>query len=383
MIDVEPGSVEEAAQALADATRRRARVAFRGGGTKRGWGNPGAPVDVALSTRRLDGPIEHNPGDLTAVLGAGVPLARARAALAREGQELPLDPPLGRDEGATVGGVVATGDSGPLRHRYGAPRDLLLGMTVALSDGTVARSGGRVIKNVAGYDLPKLFAGSFGTLGLIAEVVVRLRPLPARTASAVGTTDDPALVQAGALALAGARLEPESLDVFWRAGAGGVAARVGGAAPGPQAEAAVRVLRRAGIEARVEAEDDALWSAQREGQRAAGGAVVKVSGLPTRLAALLGAAASWGAEVVGMAALGVTWVRLPPADDADLVAAVDDLRARLGASACALADAPEAVRSKAGAWPEPAPAELALMRRGKARFDPGGTCNAGVFVGGI
>ena len=99
---------------------------------------------------------------------------------------LALDPPLGDERRATIGGVMATADSGPLRHRYGGIRDLVVGVTVALSDGTLAKSGGKVIKNVAGYDLAKLFAGSYGTLGLIVRVAVRLHPLPPRTATAIG-----------------------------------------------------------------------------------------------------------------------------------------------------------------------------------------------------
>src|SRR5205823_9314568 len=133
---------------------------------------------------------------------------------------------------ATVGGVVAAADSGPLRHRYGGVRDLVVGITVALSDGTLARAGGKVIKNVAGYDLAKLFAGSFGTLGLIVEVAVRLHPRPARTVTAVGRGNDAAALAAGASAVAHAPLEPESLDVAWEGGAGAVLVRFGGADPG-------------------------------------------------------------------------------------------------------------------------------------------------------
>src|SRR5206468_1900573 len=149
-------------------------VRVRGGGTKLGWGPPAAP-DVELYTSALDEVVEHNAGDLTAVLQAGVPLAIAQDRFGQEGQELALDPPLAA--GATIGGVVAAGDSGPLRHRFGAARDLVLGVRVALADGTVARAGGKVIKNVAGYDLAKLFAGSFGTLGAIVELAVRLHPI--------------------------------------------------------------------------------------------------------------------------------------------------------------------------------------------------------------
>ena len=113
--------------------------------------------------------LEHNEGDLTAVLQAGVPLAEAQAAFADKGQMFAVDPPLGAGDAATIGGVMATADSGPLRHRYGGVRDLVLGITVALSDGTLAKAGSKVIKNVAGYDLGKLFTGSYGTLGLIVS----------------------------------------------------------------------------------------------------------------------------------------------------------------------------------------------------------------------
>src|SRR5258708_167161 len=169
-----PETFEEAAGMLAAAAGEGLTVRPQGGGTKLGWGRVAPPPDIELHTTRLDRILEHNAGDLTAVLEAGVPLARAQERFAQAGQMLAVDPPLGGRDGddatpgsATVGGVVATGDSGPLRHRYGAPRDLILGMTVALADGTIARSGGKVIKNVAGYDVGKLFAGSFGTLGTI------------------------------------------------------------------------------------------------------------------------------------------------------------------------------------------------------------------------
>ena len=129
-------------------------------------------------------------------------LADAQATFAKAGQMLALDPP---DGGATVGGVVATADTGPLRARYGGPRDLVVGMRVALSDGTLAKSGGKVIKNVAGYDVAKLFTGSFGTLGAIVEVSVRLHPLPPETATATGASSDPDQLASGAAALAQSR----------------------------------------------------------------------------------------------------------------------------------------------------------------------------------
>ncbi|HZE05608.1 MAG TPA: FAD-binding oxidoreductase, partial [Solirubrobacteraceae bacterium] len=145
-----PQTFEEAAQSLAAATAAGQSVRIAGAGTKLGWGAAGAETDCELRTSGLDRVVEHNAGDMTATLEAGVPLAVAQRTFAAAGQMLALDPPLTIDgAGApTIGGVVATGDSGPLRHRYGAPRDLVVGVTVALSDGTIAHSGGKVIKNV-------------------------------------------------------------------------------------------------------------------------------------------------------------------------------------------------------------------------------------------
>lgn len=212
------------------------RVRIRGGGTKASWGTPTEPPEVEVATERLDRLLEHNEGDLTAVFEAGLPLARAQEALADAGQMVALDPPYslpGEGDGATIGGVVATGDSGPLRHRYGAPRDLILGITVALSDGTVARAGGKVIKNVAGYDLGKLFTGSFGTLGLIVEVVMRLHPRPAQTVTAVGVSDNADALGDAALTVAHSPFGPECLDVSWGGGQGELMARFVGRLPGP------------------------------------------------------------------------------------------------------------------------------------------------------
>src|ERR687896_1772422 len=269
-----------------------------GGRTKLEWGPPGPPTDVAISTARLDEVVEHNRGDLTAVMQAGVPLQRAQELFAEAGQMLALDPATG-DGSATIGGVVATADQGPLRHRYGAVRDLLLGMTVVLADGTSSRSGGVVIKNVAGYDLAKLFAGSYGTLGLIARIAVRLHPAPATTATVAGTSDDPDRLAAAAGALARLPLEADCLDVAWEDGAGRVLVRFGGAAAEQQAQAARRRLDGL-ADVAIVAPDDDLWAHRRAAQR--GELVVKVSGRPTDLARVLRAAQAAGATVASRAA---------------------------------------------------------------------------------
>ena len=215
-----------------------------GGGTKLAWGGGGPQGAVDLETGSLDRIAEHNVGDFTAVLDAGVPLADAQAAFNAEGQMLALDPPLGASDGATVGGLVATGDSGPLRHRYGGVRDLIVGITVVLSDGTVAKAGGKVIKNVAGYDLSKLFTGSYGTLGLIASVSLRLHPLAGENATAVRLRAPTARASpTPSRELAAHPLEADCLDVAWD---GGVRPRAGplrrrrGRAPGRETSSACR-----------------------------------------------------------------------------------------------------------------------------------------------
>ncbi|HET8673088.1 MAG TPA: FAD-binding oxidoreductase [Thermoleophilaceae bacterium] len=366
-----PASRQEAAQLVAACGRDGRMLRVRGGGTKLGWGTPAPDPDVELSTAGLDRVVEHNEGDLTAILEAGVPLAKAQERFAAAGQMLALDPPLGDGERATIGGVVASGDSGPLRHRYGAPRDLVLGMTVALSDGTVAKSGSKVIKNVAGYDLAKLFAASFGTLGLILQVSVRLHPLPSETVTAVGRSDDPDTLARAAAELSHASLEKECVDVRWDGeGGGAVLARLGGATARAQADAALRVL---GIAGEIVADDDELWAHQRARQRSAERAVVRVSGLQSELARTIQMTRELGGSLVGRASLGISWITLDPGR-------VADLRRALAPQPCVVLDAPRDLRASLDVWDaEPSP----LAQRVKQRFDPAGIFAPGTFAGGI
>ena len=373
-----PDTFEAVAATLAAAGAEGRSVRICGAGTKVGWGFPTPQADLELHTTNLNRILEHNAGDLTAVLEAGVPLAQAQLRFASAGQMLALDPALGPDSAATVGGVIATGDCGPLRHRYGAPRDLVVGTTVALSDGTIARSGGKVIKNVAGYDLGKLFAGSFGTLGVILSVSVRLHPVPVATATALGSSADPEVVGAASRALAAAPLEFESLDVSWRAGRGAILARSGGAESTRRSARAAALMRGAGLEqVDVTSDDEELWERQRAGQRCQGRALVRVAARPSLLPAVLRAAEAGAGTLVGRAALGSSFVALDP----DAVAV---LRRRLPAGTRSLVlDAPAQTRSQLDPWGAPDGGALALMRSVKARFDPAGACNPGLFVGGI
>lgn len=228
--------------------------------------------DLVVSTRGLDRVLEHEAGDLTVVAEAGLRLSELNERLAAAGQRLALDPP----GDPTLGAVVAANASGPLRHRYGAPRDLLIGVTVVLSDGTVASSGGKVVKNVAGYDLGKLFCGSHGTLGVVARVGFRLHPLPA----AARTLVVPAGTAEEAQRLAGAVLRsplvPSALDALW---------------PGRLAilfEGRARTVETQIAEARAllggDEHDEGVWAESRLRQGAARG---RISFAPGRLAEVL------------------------------------------------------------------------------------------------
>jgi glycolate oxidase FAD binding subunit len=377
-----PQTAQDAAELLRACAAEGTAVRIAGAATKP-WGLPGADCGVRLATTALDAILEHNTGDLTAVLQAGVPLRALDELLAPAGQMLALDPPRGTGDAATLGGAIAAGDSGPLRHRYGAPRDLVLGVTVALSDGSLAQAGSKVIKNVAGYDLAKLFSGSFGTLGLITQVAVRLHPRPPAQATATGATDNPAHLQEAAIALASSSLEAQALDVRWEAGQGMVLARFAGVAAAQQADAAERLLAASGVQEAIVEDDEPLWSAQRAAQRSIDGAVVRVSGRPTQLHDVCVAADVAGATLVGRAALGLSWIALPAGAPGELVQAIARLRKVLHPSPCVVLDAPAYVRAHLDPWDQPETAALVLMRRVKARFDPTATCNPGVFAGGI
>jgi glycolate oxidase FAD binding subunit len=176
-LSVAPGTPEETARVLAAARIAGAAVAPWGGGTKQKIGTPPQRLDVVLRTYRLDAVIEWEPADLTAALQAGMTLGAAQELLAKEGQQIAVDAPV--PENATLGGLVATNTAGPRRWLAGGWRDLVVGMSMALTDGTVIKTGGQVVKNVQGYDLAKLFTGSLGTLGVITQVNLRLVPLPA------------------------------------------------------------------------------------------------------------------------------------------------------------------------------------------------------------
>jgi glycolate oxidase FAD binding subunit len=393
----EPGTVAEVAAVLRAASKAGLRVVVRGGGTKLGWGAPPAGVDLILSTTRFDRVLEHAAGDLVVRAQAGVRLSDLQQQLAQAGQILALDPP---EAGATLGGVVAAAASGPRRLRYGTPRDLLIGSTVVLPDGTVARSGGKVVKNVAGYDLGKLLAGSFGTLAVLVEVIFRLHPLPAARGMAVAEVATPDRAGSCVRALSASTLVPSAVELDWpdAAGPGTLSVLVEGVAPGVEAQttaaarllgehARARVLEPGEVDAATAALGALPWT---DGPSAPGALGVKVTcvpgALPDALTALWEVAGAHGldARVRAHAATGVLRAALRGGDAATQAAFVTDLRDRLtfGGAALVVQEAPAEVKRAVDVW-GPAGDALGLMRRVKRQFDPSGVLSPGRFVGGI
>jgi glycolate oxidase FAD binding subunit len=389
---VRPSGLAEARDAMADRAVGGRRLRIAGAGTKQDWGGR-VEAPLVVSTGGMDRLIAHNAGDMTAEVEAGMTLERLNQVLGEAGQWLALDPPAARGAApATIGGIVATGDAGPRRLRYGTPRDLVIGMTYVLADGTIGRSGGHVIKNVAGYDLAKLLTGSMGTLGLIASVVVRLHPRPAASRT-VRVAASAKQATAATLALMASPLEPSAVE--WDGGAGVLLIRLEGGADGVK-ERAGRVLALAsehGLEtsaARVlaGAAERAAWTALAGTVTGAEGeTVARAATLPDRLDAVAaaleraGEAAGVEASLTSSSALGLYTCRVRGGDaegHARLVRAWRDQVEALGGTV-RLRRRAAGVDGLVDAWGS-APSALALMRRVKLELDPGERCGPGRFA---
>jgi glycolate oxidase FAD binding subunit len=385
---VEPANEQELAAALNAANEAGLAVIPRGGGTKLAWGNPPRRADVVLSTARLSAILDHAWADLTVSVEAGCTIKQLREALAQHGQRLALDAVW--PNRATVGGVLSTNDSGVLRLRFGALRDLVIGVTLALPDGTLASSGGRVVKNVAGYDLPKLVTGALGTLGVITRAVFRLHPLPKELCTISCLARDASEAQRLALTIQDSKLAhsalqvrfvesmPPQVDVLFEATQAGLAAQVEQVkailAPNAVIDPGPMVWN-----ARQE-----LYTAGKDHTEAA--AVVKISALPVNCVAAI--------EVLGriaagrircnavMQATGIGCMHLEGTPDA-LRSVLASLRSELERDGgwLTIAHQPSGMAAL-DAWGEPGDA-LPLMRAVKQQFDPKGTLNLGRYVGGI
>jgi glycolate oxidase FAD binding subunit len=375
---LQPANVDEVAGALARASRAKLRVAVHGGGTKVGWGATPPPADVGISTRRLDAVVAHRYGDLTATVQAGATLAAVNRELMRHGQWIPLDPPS--PDRATIGGIVATNDAGPRRHRYGTPRDLIIGVDIVRIDGTAAKSGGIVVKNVAGYDLARLMTGSFGSLAVITSATFKLYPIaPASRTLVMDLAFDRleailSTVTASQLTPTAIELETNPLRLLVRFESIEAAAT-------EQARQAARIAESNGAATTIVAgaDETSLWEAHERRIWEGEGAVIKLTLLPTDLIATLAWLASTGEawEMIGRAGVGALLLRAD-GDAAAQARVLTGLRARFapGRGSAVLVRGSETLKGLVDVWGPPGDS-LPLMRAVKQRFDPDGLLNPG------
>lgn len=385
---IEPDTEEGLAAVLAWASSQGLAVIVRGGGTKLGWGPPPTRCDLILSTVQLNRVIAHRYGDLTATVEAGARLAEVNRELGAHGQWLALDPPWAAR--ATIGGIVATNDSGPRRHRYGAPRDLIIGVALARTDGRLAKAGGIVVKNVAGYDLGKLLAGSFGSLAVIVSATFKLAPVPPASGTLVADLASADVLGALLADLGASTLTPTAVELDYPPVRLLVRFETVAAAIDGQLDVASRLAATRGARVSVVGGDEehALWTAHADRPWHQPGAVIKLTLRPGDLGGALAWLTSVAArpvdhEVVGRAGLGVLLVRLG-GDVPAQAQLITELRARFPAgrgSAVLLRGNPE-LKRLIDVW-GPIGDGLPIMRAVKQQFDPTGTLNPGRGPGGI
>ncbi|HZL25584.1 MAG TPA: FAD-binding oxidoreductase [Acidobacteriaceae bacterium] len=381
ILTVSPASTDETAAVMRLCAERKLVVSPRGGDTKLNWGNPVTP-QVILDTRRLAGVREHSWQDLTATVGAGTTWEAMECNLAQHGQRVALDPLFAST--ATVGGIIAVNDSGALRMRYGSLRDLVIGMTIVLSDGTIARSGGKVVKNVAGYDLPKLLTGSFGTLGIITEVTFRLHPVQATSETWTVPSDDIHVLAELQRNLTTAAMSIESLQT--RTDEDGFALDVRFASLPEVLREHEQRLREVSGGLTTSPSTHDVWQTREHLFKRPGATILKITALPNKVGAILQGFKSLlqNSTVACVAdATGIITVALAAAPT-QIVAIIHDLRARLrgdGGMVVILRAAPD-IPGDIDRWGGSPPA-IAVMRAVKQQFDPERLLNPGKFVGGI
>jgi glycolate oxidase FAD binding subunit len=377
-----PGSAEELAECLAEAGARNRRITVCGNSTKDRMGGPISPSDVTISTRALKQVIEYNPRDLTISVGAGISYCELSGLLAEHRQMIPLDPPFSERDalsgGATIGGIVAANTSGPRRRLYGSARDMVIGMTFATLEGKLIRTGGMVVKNVAGLDMGKLMIGSFGTLAVITSLNFRLHPMPAGTRTFIQDFEQIGEVITARDEVLKSRLQPAAIDILKSEAKSDGAYRLAIQAGGSPAvlDRYSRELPRARV---VEgAAEEALWRNIREAtprflHEHASGAVVRVSCVLSDVGRVLDALPARSSARAGS---GVCYGYFEQAPDSNRAVHIP----ALGTSAVEFA--PQEFRESADLWPRPGN-DFAMMEKIKDMFDPQGLLNRGRLYGRI
>lgn len=402
-----PHTKEEVAQVIALANEHGLTLIARGGGSRLNLGGIPGRVDILLETHKLDRLIEHEAPDLTCHVEAGITLAALQAQLATKGQWVALDPPDA--EQATLGGILASNASGPKRLRYGTARDAVIGLRVVQASGEIARSGGNVVKNVAGYDLNKLYIGSLGTLGIIVEANLKLQPRPVGERTMLLSFPRAGDAMQAVEALLGSQLTPSAIELIDAGAAGdmndffGLNLPVEGYTLAIDYEGSPVAINRQMDETRLMARDagaligddldgaaqEQLWQAMREHMR--GTVTCKVAILVSQISAYLEALAGLcraqrlEAAVIGHAGNGILYVELRPGDATPRLAeAITELRrqAREARGSLVVERCPIELKRHIDVWGEPG-ADFYLMQRLKQQFDPRGTFVQGRFLGGL
>jgi glycolate dehydrogenase FAD-binding subunit len=346
-------------------------------------------ANVVLSLEHLNAPIEHSAGDLVATVAAGATLAEVNTLLRRGGQWLPLDPP--DPKRSTIGKIVAANDSGPRRHRYGTPRDLILGIEMVLADGRVAKAGGRVVKNVAGYDLARLMCGSYGSLAIITSATFKLSPVSAASRTLIVEVPDVESLGELARAVAAAPVTPSALELESPPHRLLIRFETTAAAADRQAVVVGELCTAGGVSFTIvaDAAERGAWRAYEARIWEGPGTLLKVAVLPTDVPGLVDELAraalangvTWSAG--GRAALGVLYFRLTNNDDCHgRIAAELRHRARAGGGSLVIVSTDAVDGGEVDRWGDIGDA-LPLMRAVKARFDPNGILNPGGGPGGL
>jgi glycolate oxidase FAD binding subunit len=376
-----PRHTEEVASSLRVAAGHGLSVVARGAGTKMDWGRPPASAQLLLDLSLMDEVIEHVSDDLVARVKAGTSLTHLALVLAQEGQRFPVDEVV---PGSTIGGVVSTGLSGPSRYLHGAVRDLVLGMTVVRADGVVARTGSKVVKNVAGYDLSKLFTGSYGTLAILTELTLKLKPLPAAQCFVVASYPSPKEMAAVLASLLASQSAPTAIELDRERPEGPVQLAV-------LIEGRSRPVEQRGAEiASVLGTSERFPGPPPGWGRLPGKVTLKMTCALSAVPALVERASSLAcdhgvaARISGSAGSGVIYLGLGDEvgaeDSAALLGRLRQICAGFGGHVVVLR-APAALSASLDVW-GPVPG-VELMRRVKARFDPDRRLAPGRFVGGI
>ncbi len=387
-----PDTLDEAEEAIRESAQDGLRLAFVGGGTELELGAPPSALDAVLCTLGLSRIVEYAPLDQIVTVESGVRLAVLQARLREKRQMLALDPPWA--ERATVGGIVATNAFGPRRTRYGSVRDLLIGITLFRADGTRAKAGGKVVKNVAGFDLPKLMAGSLGSLGLIGTLTFRVHPLPEASSTVVFPRAAPQTLGRVVEEMRAAQLEPAAVAALWSEAGLDLGCRFEGFEAGVrQQRTRLESLART-LELPAEVLDgsaaDGFWSRQTSVREAPATVRAKISSLPSELPRV--AAQLWpqlcqalhAPRAVFYPTLGLSFVAGNMRDAGALALAIARSREALAARGghLVLHAAPAELRARTDVW-GPAPAAAFLFRRVKDALDPEHRLAAGRLVGGL